>query len=87
MDAFEYRQAQEIRNGFQRHGIRYVLIGKSATLPLAARTPLEGGIERMSDVKRNAPGLAARSARLAILSPGLLCENIKPCPRRWQGEL
>lgn len=29
MAAFEYRQAQEIRDIFARHGVRYLFIGKS----------------------------------------------------------
>src|SRR5260370_31726743 len=34
MDEFEYRQAQEIRDACQRHGVRYLFIGKSAALLL-----------------------------------------------------
>ena len=34
MGAFEYRQAQEIRGCFQRHGIRYLFIGKSGAILL-----------------------------------------------------
>ncbi len=34
MGAFEYRQAQEIRDCFQRHDIRYLFIGKSGAILL-----------------------------------------------------
>jgi hypothetical protein len=34
MGAFEYRQAQEIRDGFARHGIRYLFLGKSGAILL-----------------------------------------------------
>jgi len=34
MGAFEYRQAQEIRDGFQRHGVRYLFLGKSGAILL-----------------------------------------------------
>jgi hypothetical protein len=34
MAEFEYRQAQEIRDACQRHGVRYLFIGKSAALLL-----------------------------------------------------
>ena len=34
MAAFEYRQAQEIRDSFQRHGIRYLFLGKSGAILL-----------------------------------------------------
>ena len=32
MGAFEYRQAQEIRDCFARHGIRYLFLGKSGAI-------------------------------------------------------
>ena len=34
MGAFEYRQAQEIRDGFFRHGVRYLCLGKSGVVLL-----------------------------------------------------
>ena len=34
MAAFDYRQALEIRDGFARHGIRYLFIGKSGAILL-----------------------------------------------------
>jgi hypothetical protein len=34
MGAFEYRQAQEIRDTFARHGVRYLFIGKSGAIIL-----------------------------------------------------
>jgi hypothetical protein len=34
MAAFEYRQAQEIRDACHRHGVRYLFIGKSAAILL-----------------------------------------------------
>lgn len=34
MGAFEYRQAQEIRDTFARHGCRYLFIGKSGAILL-----------------------------------------------------
>lgn len=34
MGAFEYRQAQEIRDAFTRHGVRYLFIGKSGAILL-----------------------------------------------------
>ena len=34
MAAFEYRQAQEIRECFQRHGVRYLFLGKSGAILL-----------------------------------------------------
>src|SRR6185312_10631529 len=34
MAAFEYRQAQEIRDALLRHGVRYLFIGKSGAILL-----------------------------------------------------
>jgi hypothetical protein len=34
MGAFEYRQAEEIRDAFARHGVRYLFLGKSAAILL-----------------------------------------------------
>lgn len=34
MGAFEYRQAEEIRDTFQRHGVRYLFLGKSGAILL-----------------------------------------------------
>lgn len=34
MGAFEYRQAQEIRDALARHGVRYMFIGKSGAILL-----------------------------------------------------
>jgi hypothetical protein len=34
MGAFEYRQAEEIRDAFERHGCRYLFIGKSGAILL-----------------------------------------------------
>lgn len=34
MAAFEYRQAQEIRDAFARHGVRYLFIGKAGAILL-----------------------------------------------------
>ncbi len=34
MAAFDYRQAEEIREAFRRHGVRYLFIGKSGAILL-----------------------------------------------------
>jgi hypothetical protein len=34
MAAFEYRQAQEVRDAFARHGVRFLFIGKSGAILL-----------------------------------------------------
>jgi hypothetical protein len=34
MPAFEYRQAEEVRDAFARHGVRYLFLGKSGAILL-----------------------------------------------------
>ena len=34
MGAFDYRQAEEVRDAFSRHGVRYLFIGKSGAILL-----------------------------------------------------
>ena len=34
MGAFEYRQAEEIRDVFSQHGVRYLFLGKSGAILL-----------------------------------------------------
>lgn len=34
MAAFEYRQAQEVRDAFRQHGCRYLFLGKSGAILL-----------------------------------------------------
>jgi hypothetical protein len=40
MGAFEYRQAQEIRDVFQRHGVRYLFI--VTAVQISGRSTLDG---------------------------------------------
>ncbi|HLL90826.1 MAG TPA: hypothetical protein VK324_16110 [Tepidisphaeraceae bacterium] len=61
MAAFEYRQAQEIRDTFARHGVRYFFIGKSGTILLGYPDTTQDadlifasdGIERFDDAWRH----------------------------------
>jgi hypothetical protein len=50
MGAFEYRQAEEIRDVFARHGVRYLFIGKSGAIILGyPDTTQDADIERGKD--------------------------------------
>ena len=40
MAAFEYRQAEDIRDALERHGVRYLFIGKSGAILLGFPTRL-----------------------------------------------
>jgi len=39
MAAFEYRQAEEMREAFARHTVRYLFIGKSGAILHLGATP------------------------------------------------
>ncbi len=55
MAAFEYRQAQEIRDALARHGVRYLFIGKSGAVLLGFPDTTQDAdlfVERSSDNSR-----------------------------------
>ena len=74
MGAFEYRQAEEIRDAFARHGVRYLFIGKSGAILLGfpdttqdadlfvERTP-ENGAALVAAVRELGFGLTTRRQR------------------------
>ncbi len=52
MGAFEYRQAEEIRETFRRHGVRYLFLGKSGAILLGFPDTTQDAdlfVERSSD--------------------------------------
>ena len=56
MAAFEYRQAQEIRDAFERHGCRYLFIGKSGAILLGFPDTTQDAdlfVERSAENGRN----------------------------------
>lgn len=65
MGAFEYRQAQEIRDAFARHGVRYLFIGKSGAILLGFPDTTQ---DADLFVERTEPN--CRSAALALLELG-----------------
>src|SRR4051812_42749741 len=89
MAAFEYRQAQEVRDAFQRHGCRYLFIGKSGAILLGfpdttqdvdlfpARTPENGKaiIAALSDL-----GFNLREGDAAEIERGKVFVQLKNGP-------
>ncbi len=62
--AFEYRQAEEIREVFARHAVRYLFIGKSGAILLGfpdttQDAGLRGSIRR--EIAAKLPGWSPRS--------------------------
>lgn len=63
MAAFEYRQAEEIRDVFARHGVRYLFIGKSGAILLG-----------FSDTTQDVDLFPQRSAENGEALVAALCE-------------
>jgi hypothetical protein len=60
MAAFDYRQAQEVRDAFARHGVRYLFIGKSAAILLGFPDTTQDADLYLAKSSEN--GLAASAA-------------------------
>ena len=56
MGAFEYRQAEEIRDAFARHGVRYLFIGKSGAILLGFPALELGASPKVRSVPRQRAG-------------------------------
>jgi hypothetical protein len=80
MGAFEYRQAEEVRDAFARHGCRYLFIGKSGAILL-------GFPDTTQDAGEYGRGAAA------VAGGGLRCREVisgsslrgAPASARWAG--
>ena len=74
MPAFEYRQAQEIRECFQRHGVRYLFLGKSGAILLGFPDTTQDADVFVEKTPPNCMALVAALLRLHFLS---LADNLK----------
>lgn len=59
MAAFEYRQAEEIRDAFERHGCRYLFIGKSGAILLGFPDTTQDAVIFAEETPENGRALAA----------------------------
>jgi hypothetical protein len=66
MAAFEYRQAQEIRDCFQRHGIRYLFLGKSGAILLGFPDTTQDADLFIEKTSANCASLAAALRELGF---------------------
>jgi hypothetical protein len=57
MGAFEYRQAEEIRDAFARHGVRYLFIGKSGAILLGYPDTTQDAVLYVEKTTRNGAAL------------------------------
>jgi len=71
MAAFDYRQAEEIRDAFARHGVRYLFIGKSAAILLGYPDTTQDADLFPDKSKENGARLVAalRELRFALTEP------------------
>jgi hypothetical protein len=69
--AFEYAQAEEIRDAFQRHGVRYLFIGKSGAILLGFPDTTQDADLFVDKTEANAAGAveALREIGFALTEP------------------
>jgi hypothetical protein len=71
MGAFEYRQAQEIRDAFNRHGCRYLFIGKSGAILLGFPDTTQDADVLVEKTPENGRAIVAALRELGFeLTPG-----------------
>ncbi|MFA7238393.1 MAG: hypothetical protein WC058_16170, partial [Phycisphaeraceae bacterium] len=66
MGAFEYRQAEEIRDVFARHGCRYLFIGKSGAILLGFPDTTQDADLFVERTRENGQALAAALRELGF---------------------
>ncbi|MHB1156861.1 MAG: hypothetical protein ACYC26_08480 [Phycisphaerales bacterium] len=66
MGAFEYRQAEEIRDVFARHGCRYLFIGKSGAILLGFPDTTQDADLFVEKSRKNGESLAAALRELGF---------------------
>ncbi len=77
MRAFEYRQAEEIRDCFARHGVRYLFLGKSGAILLGFPDTTQDAdifVEKSAD---NGRALVAALIDLGFALTGIQSEEIR----------
>jgi hypothetical protein len=67
MAAFEYRQAEEIRDAFARHGVRYLFIGKSAAILLGFPDTTQDAVVYVDKSPRNGEALVTAPGDLGFV--------------------
>ncbi len=71
MAAFDYRQAEEVRDAFQRHGVRYLFIGKSGAILLGYPDTTQDADIYVEKSARNGEAMLAALRELGFaIEPG-----------------
>ena len=74
MGAFEYRQAEEIRDVFQSHGVRYLFIGKSGAILLGFPDTTQDADLFVDRSPENCRAIVAALAKSALLTDEQIAE-------------
>jgi hypothetical protein len=77
MAAFEYRQAEEIRDAFARHGVRYLFIGKSGAILLGYPDTTQDADLYIEKNSKNALSLIASLRELGFNIDGSQAREIE----------
>ena len=73
MGAFEYRQAEEIRDAFARHGVRYLFLGKSVRFSSVFPTP-----HKMPTFTSTSHQPIVRPRQMHFATLDSLCRKMRP---------
>src|SRR5689334_22070298 len=77
MAAFEYRQAEEIRDAFTRHGVRYLFIGKSGAILLGYADTTQDADIYVENSAENGRALVAALRGLGFALDPSQCADIE----------
>lgn len=66
MAAFDYRQAEEIRDSFARHGVRYLFIGKSGAVLLGFPDTTQDADVYVDKTRENGPAIVSALTELGF---------------------
>jgi hypothetical protein len=77
MGAFEYRQAEEIRDAFSRHGCRYMFIGKSGAILLGFPDTTQDADLFVEKTPQNGEALVAALKELGFELTEEECQQVR----------
>jgi hypothetical protein len=79
MGAFEYRQAEEIREAFNRHGVRYLFLGKSGAILLGFPDTTQDADLFLERTPANGRSAAAALLELGFELTGDALSHVERC--------